>query len=229
MKNARILVGVLLVSVVFLVSCGGTTPPKPPPPTPWIVGSWGPRTYAPFTDLLVIDADGTFYVYDNYDGTGGVKSSGTWSLEGDVLTMNGTYQVTITKVSDNEWSEVGAAPSFWNPHYRKGYEPEGSVFAQTATVLTESVSTPVTWVPYDLKLCSFTASTAGDYNVSWSGGGSDKVVGAYKSDQVTSLFVNEAGSLPSPQTVSLGATEKIFIIVYGDTGGPLDLMVQPAP
>ena len=226
MKNARILVGILLVSL-FLVSCGGTGTdgPKPPPPTPWIVGSWGPRTHAPFTDMLVIQADGTFYVSDNYDGTGARKSSGTWSVEGDVFTMNGTVQVAITKVSDNEWSEVGAP----TPHYRKGYEPGGSVFAQTPTVLTESVWTQVTCAPYDLKLCSFAASSAGDYNVTLYGSASGKVVGAYKSDQVTSLFINEAGSLPSPQTVSLGATEKMFIIVYGSTDGLADLIVQPAP
>lgn len=113
----------------------------------------------------MIETDGTFHQYDNYDGTGGPKSSGTWSLEGDVLTMNGTVQITIAKVSENEWSEVGAAPSFWNPHYRKGYEPGGSVFAQTPTVLAESSPTTVTWTLIDLKLCSFTASSAGDYEI----------------------------------------------------------------
>ena len=219
----------MLVSFVFLVSCGGATPPKPPPPTPWIVGLWGPRTYAPFTGLVEFKADGTYYAYNNYDGTGGVAASGTWALEGDTLT-NGTDQVAITKVSDNEWFEVGKENYYYGHHYRKGYEPGGSVFSQNPTLLTESVSTSVTWSSVDLKLCRFTASSAGNYYVSWSGGGgSDKVVGVYKSDQMTSVFLNQGGQLSSPQTVSLGATEKIFIILYGDTGGPLDIMIQPAP
>ena len=66
------------------------------PPTPaQLVGRWGDN--GDCTKDIVFNADGTFRSY-----TGG---SGTWSLDGDVMTMTstaGTFQVRTTILNGNQ-------------------------------------------------------------------------------------------------------------------------------
>ncbi len=113
--------------------------------------------------------------------------------------------------------------------YRKA--PAGSIFAQAETVLSESVWTEGSVAPDGSKLFSFTATSASSYNVIWEdvsdGGGytGDIQVAAYKSDQATSFFIKEEAP---PQTVALGAGQKIFVIVEeGGVEGTFRVMVQP--
>jgi hypothetical protein len=208
---------------------------------PWIVGSWGPYIYAPYSDLLVISADGTFCTYNNYDGSGGVGMSGTWTLEGDLLTItlggDGTAQITVDHVSDNQWSAVESSPGgppAGTTFYRKGYEPGGSVFSQIPTVLVQGAWTDGTISTHNgMKLFSFTAPSAGSYQVSWKdmsdGGGytGDVEPAAYRSDENTLIFIDHEGDYPSPQTVSMNADETIYIIIEASySAGTFSVMVQ---
>jgi hypothetical protein len=221
MKKSLILVLILVASLLSLVSCG-TDGPKPPA-APWIVGFWGQHTYAPYSLMTEIRANGMYYQYDNYDGTG-LLGSDTWSLEGDALTLGGVGEITITKVSDNEY----ILPDPMNETiYRKGHEPGGNVFSQAATPLLENSQADGTFgLRRDMKLYSFTASSAGDYDITWSMD-SGIAVAAYLSDHVTPLF------LPAEETthlVSLGAAQEICIVVESAYDAPYDfnIIVQPA-
>jgi hypothetical protein len=101
------------IAALALVSCGPSTtdPPAETPtaadqastpaapegtPTPaQLVGSWGDNGDCSLTTTL--NADGTF---TNYSG-----NAGTWTLEGDVLTLTsprGTAQVRVNKPNDNQ-------------------------------------------------------------------------------------------------------------------------------
>ncbi len=81
-----------------------------------------------------------------------------------------------------------------------------------------------------MKLYSFTAPSAGSYQIFWEdgdepGGYTGGIgVAAYKSDQVTSFFIPGPGS---PQTVSLGTGEKMLVIVSGNASGTFRIMVRP--
>jgi len=93
-------------------------------------------------------------------------------------------------------------------------------------VLSPGIMTEGTVAHYDMQLYSFTASSAGNYNVSWLSPGIG--IAAYKSDQVTSFFVHESPQNPLLETIALAEGEKIFIIVDPSQGwGPFSLMVQP--
>jgi hypothetical protein len=183
---------------------------------PWIIGFWvSTRTYAQFSNVVEFNADGTYSFYDNYDLSGGPVESGPWSLEGDVLTVGGT-PYAITWISDDEWSSEDIGETF----YRKGTEPGGYLYDQTETELSAGVWKEGTLPVHDLKLYSFMASSAGDYEVRWEQGDTPPYTAhvdfyVYRSDQATLIFVcREEAPKPSPQTVTLGASEKIFLIVY---------------
>jgi len=189
-------------------------------PDAWIIGSWGPLTYAPYSNLCEITANGKVYIYDNYDGTG-LLLCGSWSpsAEGPVLTILGEQHVA-TEVSDNEFSIAGHEST-----YRKNYAPVASIFSKTGTELSPGVMTEGTVAPHDMQLYTFTASSTGNYMLSWEAYGIG--VAAYKSDQATSLFIHE-GAHSLLETIALGAGEKIFVIVDGATGwGTFRVMVQP--
>lgn len=223
MKKGLALMGALLLSFLLLASCTQGNEKEE-----WIVGFWATEaTYTPHTSVVEFSADGTYSIYDNYACSGAPTVSGTWSLQGDVLASDGN-SYTITKVSDDEWIEPTG-----HTLYRKGTEPEGSIFEQPETALTVG-----NWSDGDLpiqhtkKLYSFTSASAGNYAVSWedsSDGGSytgDINVSAYKSDQPTEIFYDHNGLTP-PQTVALAASKKIFIIVEASfSGGTYRIKVQ---
>jgi hypothetical protein len=188
----------------------------------WIIGSWVmDRPYAPYTDSSEFNENGTAYHY--LDGS--LAGTFTWSLNGNVLSFSdGTahFDVTVTKVSDNEFiSDLGH-------FYRK--TPGDSIFAHAETALSAGGWIEGTISKGDKKLYSFTAPSAGSYQIAWEDSQNGAAytgsvgVAAYKSDHVTPLFLNE--SRP-PQTVSLGAGEKIFVIVDGMSSGTFRIMVSP--
>jgi hypothetical protein len=222
MKKGLVLMGVLLLSFLFLGSCTQGNEKEP-----WIVGFWAfDRTHAPHTIVIEIKANGTYDQYENYACSGAPIDSGTWSLEGDELTMGGNTG-TITPISDDEFYVTSYDMTF----FRKGTEPGGNIFDQSETVLSEGVWSDGNLPYHELKLYSFTASSAGDYTVSWEdqsdgGGYTGDVLGcAYRSDQATLIFLNQ-GNNPS-QPVTLAAGEKIFPIVDAFTeGGTYRIKVQ---
>ena len=223
MKKGLVLMGALLSSFLLLASCTQGNGKEE-----WIVGFWVTEaTYTPHSGVVVVRDDGTYSMYNNYACSGAPDVSGTWSLEDDILTVDGT-PTTITKVSDDEWYEDSNPPL-----YRKGTEPGGSIFSQPETALAAG-----NWTDGDLpiqhskKLYSFTSSSAGNYAVSWedsSDGGSytgDINVSAYETDEATEIFYDHNGTAP-PQTVALGDSEKIFIIVEASfSGGTYRLKVE---
>jgi hypothetical protein len=185
----------------------------------WVIGFWGSSTYAPYTALIEINANGNVYIYDNYDGTG-LLMSGTWtsSPEGVLVTGFGEQNL-VTPVSDNEIIFGSHGPA-----YRKGSALVHSVFTLAEQVLSPGIMTEGTAAHYDMRLYSFTASSAGNYNVSWLSPGIG--IAAYRSDQVTSIFIHESAQTLL-ETIALAQGEKIFIIVDPSQGwGPFSLMVQ---
>jgi hypothetical protein len=191
----------------------------------WIIGFWVlDRPYAPYTDSTDFNANGTASHYMD----GSLEGTFTWSLNGDVLSFSdGTahFDFTITKVSNDEFIfDLGH-------FYRK--VPGDSIFAKAETALSEGGWTEGTITEGGMKLYSFTAPSAGSYQISWedsqNGGAYTGYTGsigvaAYKSDQVTPFFLNE--SRP-PQTVSLGEGEKMLVIVSGRADGTFRIMVRP--
>jgi hypothetical protein len=98
--------------------------------------------------------------------SGGVAASGTWSLAGDVLKIDGTPG-PITWFSNDEWYLAAFDQSL----YRKGTEPGGYVFDHPETELSLGVWGDGNLPHYELKLYSFTASSAWDHDVYWEDGG----------------------------------------------------------
>jgi hypothetical protein len=226
MKNAAIPLLVMLSFLALLVSCRGAgVEPPVEKPVAWIVGDWvTEKPYAPDSDLSVFSADGTLYHWDNVDGSG-LLGTFTWSLNGDVLTLNDGTQpqdLTITKMSNDEWSV-----SFGH-FYRKA--PNNNIFVQTETALSEGVSTPVTVAIDDMRLYSLTSSSASTYDVSWTNVSGNLTLDVYKSDKATCLLHVNTGGPNSSETGSIGAGEKIFIVVGGGSSGcTFDLLIGPVP
>jgi hypothetical protein len=195
----------------------------------WIIGFWGPQFYAPDSGVSEFRADGTYHVYSDYAATMS-NMSGTWSFDGNVLTLDGTTQYTITKVS-NDVLTIGAPMNVtW---YRKGSSSAVSIFSTRVTVLTAGVWTQDSVAEKGMKPYSFTSTTAGNYVVSWQDFNDDPLLtgkvrtSAYRSDKTTVVFFDDNSSNPSPQTVSLGASETIYILIEGAyVGGTFKVMVQ---
>jgi uncharacterized protein (DUF2141 family) len=186
----------------------------------WVIGFWGSPTYAPYTAVIEINANGNVYVYDNYDGTG-LLASGTWSPspDGVLVTVLGEQNV-VTKISDNE-----IAFGSHEPAYRKGSALVDSVFTRAEHVLSPGIMTEATAAHQDMQLYSFTALSAGNYGVSWESYGIG--IAAYRSDQTTSIFIHEDVHEPLFETIALAAGEKIFITVDPAKGwGSFRVMVQ---
>ena len=217
------------------------------PATSWLVGSWVMDAYyyyMPSTDLTAFYVDGTFKTLDNYDGSGAVLDSGTWSLNGNVLTIAGAHAstMTITKDSDDLWSfdsDVDRTMRF----YRKGTQPGVSVF-KYATTTDLSVGATVGVIPapltpppskmhvHQVVLYKF-APSAGTYNVqlqdyknsSYTAAAS---ISGYKADKATLLF-DGLSSTDTPPSVSLGSGELIYLIVegpYRNPGETFNILVQ---
>lgn len=202
----------------------------------WIIGDWV-RSYswAPYSDLLNFKADGKFFWYDNYDGSG-LKKTGTWSLNGDILSVDGTSEV-ITKISDDYYVYKGLT------YYRQFTEPGGDVFDQTAVELTDGDWKTGTIPLQKLRLYSFLASGTGIHEISWddqfdgSGGfSSDLIVSAYESDKTTPILKIPPDPLPlieeddgyfDPFPVALTVGETVYIIVDAYyQGGSFRIMVR---
>ncbi len=188
----------------------------------WILGEWV-RSYswAPYSDLLDFEADGKCYWYENYDGSD-LRKTGTWSLSGDILTVDEASDV-ITKISDDHYLYKGFI------YYRQFTEPGGDVFDQTATELTYGAWKAGTIAIQTLKLYTFSASGAGVYEISWDdqfdGSGdysSDIIVSAYEVDKQTPIlkfppdlrpFTEEDDGYDKPISVVLTSGETVYIIV----------------
>jgi hypothetical protein len=179
----------------------------------WIIGDWvHSYSYAPYTDFLRFGADGKRYLYEYYDATNPISTK-TWSLYGDVLTVDGVPTV-ITKISDDQYIQEE------NTFYRKGTEPGGNIFDHTATVLSVDEWLEDTILPQTLKLFSYTASGLGVYDISWDdrfdGSGSttsDIIVSAYEADKITAFFREEDSGYSESVLVVLSSGETMFIIV----------------
>jgi len=179
----------------------------------WIIGDWVQSySYAPYTDFLRFEAGGKRYLYDYYDAENPVSTK-TWSLNGDVLTVDGVVYV-IMKIGDDQYTQEGFT------YYRKGTEPGGNIFDHTATVLSVDEWWEDTILLQTLKLFSFTASGAGEYEVYWdddfkgsSSTTSDIVVSAYREDRSTELFPPKDSGHFVPAPVALSSREIIYIIV----------------
>jgi hypothetical protein len=216
------------------------------PPAPWILGYWvDVPVGAPFVSVLEVREDGTFTWWSSYDASGESWDQGTWSLEGDVLTvdsMGGPFSVPIVKVSDDHWYfEEGDGEEHL---YRRGTQPGGWVFDRTPIELDVAAAgawTDGTVADQDLALYSFEAPGDGTYQVFWKEAGdpstpvydADVSVSAYLADQETPLFVKEEDGYDTPHEVSLASGQLIYLIVEPmDSGESFGLRVEagsPAP
>jgi hypothetical protein len=205
-----VLVTVITLAGLLASSCGW---PAIAPEARWMIGYWvRSYSYAPYSDLLEFADDGSRYRYEDYNGTVLIYT-GTWSSDGDVLTLDGE-SAPIVKITDDNYLYKGFL------YFRQGNEPGGSVFDQSATELTQGVWLPGSLALQSLQLFSFTAPSAGNYEIQWDdqfdGSGSttsDIQVSAYKQDRSTSIFTEKDGGYDDPELVSLASVETIYIIV----------------
>ena len=184
---------------------------------PWFIGLWvDNRMWVPWSPVVEICTNGKIYSYDLYSCKDEAEEFGTWVQNGDVLTL--TVQgstMDASKQSENEF----VVP---NDHhlYRKGWEPEGSIFSHGATELQASEEWTEGGLLSGKKLYSFAPGVAGSYEISWEQEPSAEsfVVSAYHEDGETPYFPHswEVG-YDSPQTVTLvDASELVYIIVDAD-------------
>ena len=232
MKIFHIFLVVFLVAFLSLVSCTNTDTPTDNTDTltdntdnTWITGFWvDSHSYAPYTDVIDFNADGNYYNYDNYDITG-FLSSGTWSLNGDILTFNGV-PYAIEKVDNNQFLLMG---EYYN---RRGNEPGGNIFNHTVPILIPSTIHTEYIMYKELQLYSITAQSDNDYTIRWNyfeefyiGYIANIIVSAYKADQITPFFVECDNRYFSQQTVTLSQDEKIYIIVEAYSEGMYEFMI----
>ena len=221
-------VGLLVIAVslavLLLSNCGWDDSPLD---SSWILGYWV-RSYssAPYSDLLHFEEGGNYYRYADYDRSNLIQT-GTWSLTGDILTMDSTSTV-ITKISDDQYSKEGIT------YYKQYTEPGGWIFDQTPTALTYSIWESDSILFQTLKLYSFTAQSAGDYDIYWDdqfegsdSTTSDIIVSAYRVDENTPIFTEEDDGYKYPSTAALDSGETIYIIVDAYyQGGSFRVMVH---
>jgi hypothetical protein len=211
---------VSLLALGFVVSCssggGGGG---------WLVGDWVETdAYGPHSDIITFGSGGTYTEYDDYDKTS-IFDSGTWSLSGSTLTIDGAPIYSASKIDDNTISILAFGSTLF--FYRKNTEPYGSVFTLTATSLTDDGSWMVKSLsPNEMKLYSFTSVAGGTYELFWddwdygsSSYSTDIVVSCYQEDQST-LHFEEADwdHYSTGETVLLGAGETMYVIVEGVDG-----------
>ena len=209
-KPAGLLVIAVSLAVLLLSNCGWDDTLLD---SSWILGYWvHSDSSAPYSDLLHFEEGGNYYRYEDYDSSILIQT-GTWSLNGDILTVDSTSTV-ITKISDDQYSKEGIT------YYKQYKEPGGWIFDQTPTALTYGIWESDSILFQTLKLYSFTAQITGDYEIYWDdkfeGSGSttsDIIVSAYLSDENTPIFTEEDDGFSTPAMVDLSAGETIYIIV----------------
>jgi len=221
---------------VIYTSPGGEE--QPFDPLDWIIDYWLDEIYtAPHTPVLEINEDGTFFWWEYYNGTGDSEDNGTWSFDGDVLTIDAGYgpeAVEITKYSDDHFSLVMGDEVHL---YRRGTEPGGWIFDKTPTALTVSTGewTVGTIATLKMKLFSFEAPDDGSYAVSWTDSEMPDpmicdavlMVSVYEDDQENSFFVEVESGYSSPQTLDLAAGQTIYIIIHAwEQGGTFGIRVM---
>ncbi len=202
-------------------------------PLAWLYGDWvGEEEPTPTTDVLTVNADGTYSMSANYDGSGdGFMGSGTWSYDPPYWTLHtpmGDIEAEITKISNDDFL-VGVVGGDDQEMYRKGTEPGGWIFDRTPIELlltTGDVWTEQSAEDGECLFYLFQAPAAGDYWFSWEEvydpsdpfGDAFILVSAYHDDGATAFFGADGDDDPSPQMISLVEGENVYVLVhaYGD-------------
>ncbi|MBA7566202.1 hypothetical protein ES708_07890 [subsurface metagenome] len=224
LKPIGLLVIAVSLGVLLLSNCGWDDTLLD---SSWIRDYWVHSYYAaPYSDLLHFEEGGNYYRYEDYDHSILIQT-GTWALTGDILTMDSTSTV-ITKISDDQYSKEGIT------YYKRDKEPGGWIFDQTPTALTYGIWESDSILFQTLKLYSFTAQVAGDYEIYWDDdfNGSDTttsdiIVSAYRADENTPIFTEEDDGYDYASTATLDSGEAIYIIVDADyKAGSFRIMVN---
>jgi hypothetical protein len=201
----------------------------------WIVGAWiRTNAYAPHTDVHDLQSSGAYTFYGEYNQATPVSGS-TWSSDGVELVLNpvGTFPVTyqVTKINDSqlELTLNGETGYF----YRKGAEPNGSIFTSGSTSLSLGTPDNGTLNPGDMKLYSMTLDS-NVYVLSWTYSDGLVDVSVYHQDQST-VFTDYDADEPieeltsSPVKFETTSTETVYIVVEGGAvteSGDFSLNVQ---
>jgi hypothetical protein len=191
----------------------------------WLVGDWVQTdAYGPHSDIITFSSGGTYTEYNDYEKSS-IADSGTWSLSGSTLTLDGYPIYSASKIDDNTISILAFGSSLI--FYRKSTEPNGLVFTLTPSSLTDDGAWMVESLSSnEMKLYNFTSVSGGTYELFWDdwdyGSSSysiDIVVSCYQQNQST-LYFEEADldHYFSGETVSLGAGEAMYVIVEGIDG-----------
>ena len=222
---------ILIFTIFLLTACdnnGGST-------VEWIVGTWvRTNAYAPHTDVHDLQSTGTYTFYDEYAQTIPITGS-TWSSDGIELVLNlmgvspVTYQVTQINENQLELDLSGEIGYF----YRKGTEPNGSIFTSSATALSLGTSENGTLDPGDMKLYSIDLDT-NVYVLSCNYSDGYIAITVYHQDQSTVFTDYDAGE-PIEELVTSSirfettSTETVYIVVEGGAvteSGDFSLTVQ---
>jgi hypothetical protein len=189
----------------------------------WIVGTWITKNaYGPHSNVSRYFSNGTWALYNDYSETQQF-AGGTWELNGNILSSDGV-DFEITKINDNHYTAIILGVTVHN--YRKGYEPDGSIFSNPATVLTANdwASDSIDSLE-EVDIFTYTAAGDGVHTVEWDddGDGSggytgDIMVTVYASDQLNMFFEEEEDGFhgieeQNEQPVLLDEGDLIYIIV----------------
>ena len=233
-KRAKPIPWVCLITVItifFLTTCGNNSGGT----VEWIVGTWvRTNAYAPHSDVHDLQSTGNYTFYNEYAQTTPITGS-TWSSDGIELVLNlmGIFPVTyqVAKISDNQLElDLSGEVGYF---YRKGTEPNGSIFSSGSTTLSLDTPENGTINPGDMKLYSIVLDE-NVYVLSWnySGGYIDLTV--YHQDQST-IFIDYDDSEPieellsSPVRFETATTETVYIVVEGgavNESGDFSLTIQ---
>lgn len=241
----------MLITVIEIVpGCVGTmsTPGgggQTQDPWEWLCDFWvQDQMTAPYVYCLEIREDGTWYMWERYDGTGGPDESGTWYAEGDLLYLGVDGMTIESEVLRPDPDQVIFVAMDPNPFYRRGKEPGGWVFDQTAIPLPLSMGDWTEGIISNniMMLYSFQATDVGLYDISWKQVGdpdppvytAEIAVSAYREITYEPIFewvdYDEAVDPPgywTPISVDIDAGETIYIVVEGkDEAGNFGIRVM---
>jgi hypothetical protein len=210
---AAVIVPVALVSCTGGGAGGGAADHNLP-------GDWvGMRAFAPHRDVIRFDADGSFTAFDDYNCTtlDGENEIVSWSLSGSTLTLASNEESldeTVTWIDENtiRLTVPGIGDGLI---YRKGHEPDGSIFDQDSASLTDETPAPGSLACGESRLYTFQPTDDTDYNIAWE----DEGAGGHSADIVVTMY-DEDGSIlfeekdsPSFETVSLSSGSTYSIVV----------------
>ena len=201
-----------------------------------IVGEWlSYDFYYKFSDVTVLNSDGTGKAYYNYD-MGVVWQEFNWSLSGNTMTQsnNGnSYDATIEKINNNQlrWTSSNSGTTSSRDIFRRGSVRHIFEIAQPLTVNTDK---ELSLNDREIVCFAITVASGSDNSITWddkdgSGNYTSGVrVSAYSTAD-NDYFGEEISGYNFPQSIT-ALTDTLYIVVDAAmNGGTCKLRVSSIP